>query len=259
MLDLLGKLEGQPAQFSSKTNTGHKTTPPTKKRMMQENTETENRDGIKMHKSKDSDEAGGQKLDNITKVVKADRENLKEESRHEVLKRLLSGGEGKPSLTDTVSATNRTEEEELWSGADSKRRPNSGRLTGLRGEILSAGEERHGSVQGGELETSEKVPSKGLPRPQSGRTSGLRGKMMSMQQYDERTLASSRSAPGSGRTTGLRGKLTQQDDKLKMSRDIEGRGPRLHTAVLAHGHRPLLLGVRGQSPSGMGAGRSGAL
>lgn len=246
-MDLLGKLEGQPAQFSGSMGLS------VKKPMLQESKDTENRHNIKMQESKGK-RSKSQKSENATKMVETDAGKQMEESRHEVLKRLLSGGERKPSPSDTTLATSRTEKEEVWSSVDSKRRPNSGRLTGLRGKILSAGEERHGSVKGRELETSE-APSKSLSRPESGRTSGLRGEMMSVQHCDEGTLADSRAGSRSGRTTGLRGELTQQDEinlkneKSSLSHysrgDVEGRGPRLNTAVLAHGHRPLLLGVSG--------------
>ena len=203
-------------------------------------------------------QTGKMKTDFPSKDSKSETgEPRHKERSSEIVKRLLSG-EGKPSPDGTTPSMKLGDgEDEVWSGVESKRRPGSGRLTGLRRELLTAGGRRHWSEGEGQAETTEAGPrcrSVGSQLTRSGRTSGLRGEMMSAH---GRTSVDSHAAFKSGRTTGVRGELTLQDDSLsEESRHPplphggggganEGRGPRLHTAVLAKGHRPLLLGASG--------------
>ncbi len=249
LLNLLGKLDGQSTQFSSsatgKPSSAQKSSPPMKDLPKKPPSEeggsvsggTESRDSAKLQKSSQKEgrhlRAEKNKEDLVSKDTKANKVEDSKQRSSEVLKKLLSS-EGKPVQEEGAPSTGRS--------AERKQRPSSGRLTGLRGELVSAGEKRHWSSggEGGERTATDFTVAS--QRTGSGRTSGLRGEMIS--------------APGTkstesrefGRTTGLRGELTQQDDSLQdESRDFgdEGCGPRLLTAVLAKGYRPLLLGASG--------------
>ena len=152
----------------------------------------------------------------------------------------------------------------------------SSRMTGLRGEMLSAEFSAGKTVK----DCPESTVDASGPRSR-GRMTGLRGEMMSADSGRRMTglrgeLMNAGSSTGpvrfhsaSGsygrRTTGLRGKLLQEgedeligvsssqsDPHLLSSLDNErsqdtifSNAPRLKTAVLAKGNRPLMLGATG--------------
>ena len=262
LLDLLSKLDGQPTQFSSKPSQSTKKDLPSPERKecgSQKNKSSK-------HKGKRPDPDAG-KLVRSSKASKSDEKHSAQENRSgDVLKRLLSGGDkydgsegvSSPVLADQdVGSSLADEDGGVWPGVDSKKRPSSGRLTGLRGELLTAEKKRHHSEGEEGSKMTRQSSSTSSRRPESGRTSGLRGEMKTASKSIE-----CRAVSKSGRTSGLCGELTQQNEEskdkirspLSSERDspvaVGGRddvayGPRLHTAVLAQGYRPLVIGASG--------------
>lgn len=139
-------------------------------------------------------------------------------------------------------------------------RVGSGRMSGLRRELISGG---------GELTTNRGNDQAEVPGPRSsveshptsGRRTGLRGELMSREGSAAVTGSRAVSRLGSGRTTGLRGELAQDQDggvgddsderpeassTVSLSTEtLNDYIPRLGTAVLAKGNRPIFLGNSG--------------
>lgn len=150
-------------------------------------------------------------------------------------------------------------------------RPESGRMSGLRGELARshAGNITCVGEETKETERTEVGESMGSLQQRSGRLTGFRGEVMGERPESTDGGRSVTSRLGSGRTTGLRGELAKEEGCVagrgtgleeggRASRGKEGGGttgdltddirhytPRVGTAVLAKGHRPLLLGASG--------------
>lgn len=146
-------------------------------------------------------------------------------------------------------------------------RVGSGRMTGLRAELMSSGDHTrdHTPAHDG-TERTELTGSVEPQRLKSGRITGLRGELISSLGSAESSRVNS--AAGSRRMSGLRGALTKQDKEgftnlsdshlptflddnlddgtssaaVAALEDDVHYGPRLKTAVLAKGRHPLFWG-----------------
>lgn len=182
---------------------------------------------------------------------------------NETFKKMRSHSDSFDSTSKTVldqtkplsNSEKRSDMEPLRVGSD--------RMSGLRRELISGGElidyvgstTTRGSDQAEGLGPRSSVGS----HPNSGRRTGLRGELMSRDGVATCSQAVSRL--GSVRTTGLRGELAQDQDGGVGGDDLRPEAsstvslstetlsdhyiPRLGTAVLAKGNRPIFLGNSG--------------
>ena len=140
-------------------------------------------------------------------------------------------------------------------------RVGSGRMSGLRRELMSGGELTDhvgNTTRGSDQAEGLGLRSRAGSHPVSRRSTGLRGELTSRKGSAIVTGSRAVSRLGSGRTTGLRGELAQdQDDdddvqlrtfstpSLSTETLSDHYIPRLGTAVLAKGNRPIFLGNSG--------------